>query len=400
MSPVAGSRSLTVLDAEGTTGSSLQFSCHRCGECCRAWTVPVERAHIEARFRGVPWIEARSKERKAAGLGPLLPPVRSGLCRLDTSNGPRLDCVFLAADGACELHAREGETTKPPPCRQFPFQLSRRGGALHVALDPACKAVLVGGGEPVDSTKIEEMAQWGHVEEERPVTQLRPGRPVTEEDARAVVDEIVRSLRSDGAIDARLRRAHALSLGVDAQTPRTDPLGRRLLLTLVLLLFRNAWQQRSIRGRWAPLRRVVQLLRFGLGSLVGGGVLPIEARGITVIVGEVDAMRFDLAASETHAVFERWLRDFPERTQWGPTLSRTVGQLLVTFTMARFFMLAVSSAAGRAPTEADAISGITLAEKVAGARLPTTLVPGSVVADAWNTLLDNERLADWAALRP
>lgn len=359
----------------------------------------METTHIEARFRGVPWIEARSKQRKAAGLGPLLPPVRPGLCRLDTSNGPRLDCVFLGAEGACELHSREGEATKPPPCRQFPFQLSRRGGALHVALDPACRAVLAGGGAPIDSREIEEMAEWGHVEEERAVEQLRPGRPVTKEDARAVVDEIVRSLRSDGAIDARLRRAHALSLGVVAPQPRADPLGRRLLLTLVLLLFRNAWQQRAVRGRWAPLRRVLRLLRFGLGSLFGGGVLPIEARGITVIVGEVDGLSLDLAESEAHPVFERWLCDFPERTQWGPTLSRTVGQLLVTFTMARFFTLAVSSAAGRAPTEADAISGITLAEKVAGARLPTTLVPGSVVSEAWNSLLDNERLADWAALR-
>lgn len=354
----------------------------------------MPREHIDQHLRGQEWVELRSRKRKSEGAGPLLPPLVAGKCRLDTSVGPRLDCVFLGPGGLCDLHARIGEEAKPPACRQFPFHFTERDGVVVPSLDPACRAVAAGHGPPVLQAEIDAMLTRSHIDKATPVEELRAGTPVDAAAAALRIAAVTAILRSDLPIERRLREAFCEASGLGMPTrPAADPLGRRLLLAFVLLLFRNAWDQKAVRGPRARLRRSFGLLRLAAGLLLGGGSLAIEARGIEVVAGEVDARPFDPDAPTVRPVFDRWLREFPDRADWGPSLGRTLGALLVTYLFARFFSLAV--AGSRAPTEDDAISGLTLAEKVAGPRLLSSLPTGSLVARTLAGLYERPQLAPW-----
>lgn len=92
----------------GWYADGLRFGCTRCGHCC---TGP----------QGYVWLSPHDQESIASHLG--LPPaaflkryvrlVGRLLCLVDKPNG---DCIFLAEDKRCSIHA-----VKPRQCLTFPF---------------------------------------------------------------------------------------------------------------------------------------------------------------------------------------------------------------------------------------------------------------------------------------
>ena len=348
----------------------LRFDCLRCGECCRAWTVVVDRAHVEEKLRGIDWIEGLSRERKAQGHGPLLPPgPGAGRCHLDTSVGPTLDCVFLGAGGLCEIHRRTGAEAKPATCRQFPFHFVQTPAGVETSLDPACASVARGHGEEVELIELAAMQADGRIEELPSDLVLRPGEPLAWPEYQRLRDEVRTLLSGDDPIETRLLAAWSHVHGIPAQRPRADPFGRRLALTLLLLVYRNAWDRKAIRAStFADWRRAYRLLRLAMGLLLGGGRVPIEARGIVVSGGEVDALPWTPDGEGTRVVFDRWLTTWVDRHELAPVATRGVGALLLTWMMVSFFTRAVAVARQRSPNAEDAADGVQLAEKFTGAR--------------------------------
>ena len=349
----------------------LHFDCLQCGECCRAWTVPVPVAHVKQHLQ-VDWVRERAKEMKEAGVGPLLPSKRgAAVCTLNTGVGETLDCVFLGESGLCDIHARIGVEAKPSPCRQFPFHFTETPAGVEAFLDPACKAVSAGAGPEIPIAELQEVAERGTVEELGDL-EWRAGKAMSWEEYDGLRATIRAVLTSDTPINERAWRAWHLARTNEEPTGAyadrgVDPLGRRLVMTMLLLVFRNAWEQKR-RGQ-ASLARSLRLLRLAFGLLFGGGRVPIEARGIVVNAGDVDELPWDPDAPAIRPTLDRWLVGFTDRHELAPMAARGGGLLLANLLLISWFSRAVASAAGRGVTAADVVDGIQLTEKFSGSRM-------------------------------
>jgi len=349
----------------------LHFDCLQCGECCRAWTVPVPVAHVKQHLQ-VDWVRERAKEMKEAGVGPLLPSKRGAtVCTLNTGVGETLDCVFLGESGLCDIHARIGVEAKPSPCRQFPFHFTETPAGVEAFLDPACKAVSAGAGPEVPIAELQEVAARGTVEELGDL-EWRAGKAMSWEEYDGLRRKVRAVLTSDAPINERAWRAWHLARTNEEPTGAygdrgVDPLGRRLVMTMLLLVFRNAWEQKR-RGQ-ASFARSMRLVRLAFGLLFGGGRVPIEARGIEVNAGDVDELPWDPDAPAIRPTLDRWLAGFTDRHELAPMAARGGGLLLANLLLISWFSRAVASAAGRGVTAADVVDGIQLTEKFSGSRM-------------------------------
>ena len=372
----------------------LRFDCMQCGECCRAWTVPVPVAHVKEHLQ-VDWVRERSKEMKASGVGPLLPSKRgASVCTLNTGVGERLDCVFLGEGGLCDIHSRIGVDAKPAPCRQFPFHFTQTPLGVEAYLDPACKAVSAGAGPEVPSTELQAIAGYGTVED-LGALEWRSGRAMSWDEYDALRVGVRGVLTGDGPVNARVWRAwHLARTGAEPAAQfadrGVDPLGRRLVLTMLLLVFRNAWEQKR-RGQ-SSFARSMRLLGLAFGLLLGGGRVPIEARGIVVNAGDVDDIPWDPDAPAIRPVLDRWLAGFADRHELAPMAARGGGILLANLLLISWFSRAVASAAGRAVTEADVVDGIQLTEKFGGSRMLAPQIGRGALGGGLRSILEGPNL--------
>ena len=120
------------------------WDCHVCGSCCKEYLVsitPEDKARIEAQsWQGDEILGGRPLFRKT---GPFW-------ARRDVLNH-REDgsCVFLSEAGRCRIHERFGYTTKPLPCRLFPFILVPVGDHWRVGMRFACPSTAANKGRSV-----------------------------------------------------------------------------------------------------------------------------------------------------------------------------------------------------------------------------------------------------------
>ncbi len=376
------------------TAQPLRFDCLQCGECCRAWTVPVPVVHVKEHLQ-VDWVRERAAEMREAGVGPLLPSKRGAtVCTLNTGVGDTLDCVFLGAGGLCQIHARIGVEAKPSPCRQFPFHFTETPNGVEAYLDPACKAVSAQHGPEVPVTELEEVASYGTIEQLGEL-EWRDGRAMTWEEYESLRVRVRGILTEDATVAERAWRAwHVARTGSEPTTERaaagTDGLGRRLVLTMLLLVFRNAWEQKR-RGQ-SSFRRSLRLLGLAFGLLLGGGRVPIEARGITVDAGTVDDIPWEPDSPELRPVLDRWLASFADRHELAPMATRGAGLLLSNLFLISWFARAVASAAGRAPTADDVIDGIQLTEKFSGSRMLAPQIGRGMLGMGLRSILEGPNL--------
>jgi Fe-S-cluster containining protein len=192
--------------------TSARYRCTGCGDCCRGWDVPLQPGEADAFRRAADGVIPAERLARAVGRA------RHGGVEVETLVGTGGQCVALADDQLCRIHAARGAEAKPRACRIFPLTFVATPGAeVRVGLSYACPAVLDGEGEPLDTQPGEvESVFRGAIEGSRYLlrvpseVKLADGVALPWSDARALVDAMVAAAREEGRLARRLCRAGAV----------------------------------------------------------------------------------------------------------------------------------------------------------------------------------------------
>jgi Fe-S-cluster containining protein len=201
-----------------------RFTCGRCTRCCRRFDVVVTPGEAEALRR--PALAALwSAQPHRAGTGDAGPdpdPLEAvsgqpGAFRLRR----RADgaCGFLAADGACRIHAERGADRKPLACRIFPFRLHPAEAAPLLTASFSCPTAIANTGSPVSAGLAELSAlakQWQRAfpETAKPLrfTADKPLAGSTAGEMRRVLRQLLDRVGEDGRRDLRSNVARMAGL--------------------------------------------------------------------------------------------------------------------------------------------------------------------------------------------
>ena len=187
-----------------------RYTCTGCGDCCRGWSVPLLPGEAD-RFRTLAAALVPVERLRGAIHG-----ARGGGIAIEALSGAGGQCVALAADQRCLVHAEHGADKKPLACRLFPFTFVATPTEVRVSLSFACPAVIDGEGPPVAEQRDEverlyaaiagspyRMSIDGEVA-------LTESRKIAWSDAATLLAEVSGALRSDGALVERLCRGGAV----------------------------------------------------------------------------------------------------------------------------------------------------------------------------------------------
>lgn len=156
--------------------SNIDYSCVRCGACCRNWQIPIGEEEAE-RFRATDWHASFT-----AAAMPEADLVRDGVyepreevkvelkktgylssrSNLKYNFKMRSDksCVFLRPDNACHMHAEKGFDYKAFTCKSFPVRLLYLpDGAVQVNYSFYCPGVYGEGRPSNDAAHIEKLIE-------------------------------------------------------------------------------------------------------------------------------------------------------------------------------------------------------------------------------------------------
>lgn len=139
-----------------TAPEGVRFTCSRCGDCCRTWSVmlgPGEKQAIEA----LDW--SGHEEDLAdvqAAVRVSLPgmPARHRLARQADGS-----CIFLGRENQCRIHEHFGAEAKPLMCRLYPFGFYPLGEHVAVDCSFSCRAVSENQGRLV----VERVPEWARL---------------------------------------------------------------------------------------------------------------------------------------------------------------------------------------------------------------------------------------------
>ncbi|MEL6187203.1 MAG: YkgJ family cysteine cluster protein, partial [Myxococcota bacterium] len=135
LGPAPSSHRLRVLPQ---TPASSAWSCQACGACCHGLVVELTEAE-EARIDASLYQDVLDGQGFAydAFVDPELPAVRVLRQRVEDRHA----CVFLAEDGRCLVHARQGPESKPDACQIFPYMVVHVPGRTpHLAMRTNCQS--------------------------------------------------------------------------------------------------------------------------------------------------------------------------------------------------------------------------------------------------------------------
>jgi lysine-N-methylase len=119
-----------------------RWDCHACGICCRGALVELSDRDIK-QLREQGWQEEEEfrdtkiivRDRQIGGYR---------LAQRDDEN-----CVFLTAEGLCQIHQRFGFDAKPERCKVFPLQVVSLGDMAYITTRRACPSAAADRGRPV-----------------------------------------------------------------------------------------------------------------------------------------------------------------------------------------------------------------------------------------------------------
>ena len=188
-----------------------RFTCGRCTRCCRHFDVVVTPSEAEALRRpalAALW-SAEAGQTTEPHEDPLAPVSgQPGTFRLRR----RADgaCGFLAADGACRIHAERGADRKPLACRIFPFRLHPTETAPLLTASFSCPTVVANTGASV-ATSLKEITalgkEWQRAfpEGAKPLRFFaqKPLALATAEEMRAVLRRLLDRVQASGRRDLR-----------------------------------------------------------------------------------------------------------------------------------------------------------------------------------------------------
>lgn len=119
-----------------STVGPLHHECEGCGQSCEGHLVgPIEE---EEGSRLEHHLEELRAQDASIPPGPATTAVHHDGKRHRVLHFPDGVCVFLDANKRCRLHSRYGSTSKPLPCRMFPFRVVRTEAGTRVAISPRC----------------------------------------------------------------------------------------------------------------------------------------------------------------------------------------------------------------------------------------------------------------------
>ena len=201
-----------------------RFTCGRCTRCCRRFDVVVTPGETEALRRpalATLW-SADADGARIGEPGPDVDPLepvsgQPGAFRLRR----RADgaCGFLAADGACRIHAERGADRKPLACRIFPFRLHPTEATPLLTASFSCPTVVANTGSPVGAglgelSALGKLWQRAFPEEAKPLrfTADKPLAGATAGEMRVVLQRLLDRLGQDGRRDLRSNVARMAAL--------------------------------------------------------------------------------------------------------------------------------------------------------------------------------------------
>jgi lysine-N-methylase len=310
------------------------WSCHRCGNCCREYFVTVtdeERQRIEKQG----W--ANRPEFKGQPLFARYGPLWRREHRL--SHRPDGSCIFLDERGLCRIHGEFGEQAKPIVCQFYPYMLAPSDTELRVSVRFSCPSVVKNLGRPVKDqiAQVREYAKKLIPLNARPPKPppLRPGHAVAWPQLLDVVESLDKIL-SKGDAELARRLIQALSFVRLLESARTSKMSKenfRELLSILsdasdgvaaepaadqacpswaLVLFRLIVAQcarkdlsphlrRGLRGRWGLL---VAASRFARGR---GMIPPLQPLFGNVAFSTVETS-FGAIPAGAAEILERYYR--------------------------------------------------------------------------------------------
>jgi lysine-N-methylase len=299
-----------------------RYTCTGCGDCCRGWSVPLLPGEAD-RFRALAATLIPVERLRGAGA---IHGARGGGVAIEALGGAGGQCVALADDQRCLVHAAHGGDQKPLACRLFPFTFVATPSEVRVSLSFACPAVIDAEGPPLAEQR-EEIARLHdaiagspyrmHVEGE---VALTGSRTLPWPDAARLLDELSAALHSDGALVERLCRAGALVALViarlDEERPFADALATARAGRDALVQDALAAPAASDRLSRALLRTIVESTApgtrssgsrlFGAIASLGGGGGRVRIVGGEVAPADVERVARGLGA-DGEALLLRWL---------------------------------------------------------------------------------------------
>lgn len=360
------------------------YRCTGCGDCCRGWNVPLHPG------------EADAFHRLAAGL---VPAERLGRAvrrvqGVEALAGAGGQCVALADDQRCLIHATHGGDQKPRACRIFPFTFVQTSGGVRVGLSFACPAVVDGEGPTLSAQRAEVEALFASaVDGTRNL--LPAGEEVVLADAVAEVFDgggtFVERVCRAGAVCAlsgtglRLDEARAgaaaLAREALAEPPSVDRLSRAMFRTLL----KATEPPRGAVGRVATA--LSSILGLGGGVIRLRGVPPAEVRWADA---ESVAPGLDEASE---ALLRRWFGSglraltFFGEAAFGLPLAAGLDLRVLSAAVAVYLARAAAAAAGRQSVALDDLKR-GLRQLDAGLTHRATMPPGFARALAATASLD------------
>jgi lysine-N-methylase len=372
------------------------WSCHRCGNCCREYFVTVtaeERKRIEE--------QGWSRRPEFAGQ-PLFVKVGS-FWRREYRLAHRADgsCIFLDENGLCRIHGEFGERAKPIVCQFYPYMLAPTDQELRVSVRFSCPSAVKNLGRPVQN-QLEDIKRYAkelipaNVRVPEPPL-LRRGQSVDWPRLLAVVDALHDIVKRPGApVSHRLVQAIAFARLVDQarvahlekdafvellELLRTAslenvPIGRDQMgecPNWAFVLFRMMVAQcarkdlsphlrRGLRGRWELFRAAIRFSR-------GRGLIP----RLQSLFGDVDfetiEQPFGPMPDECNGILERYYRNklsgiqFFGSTFYDVPLIEGFDSLALTFPAILWIARWLAATAGRHTLQTeDVVTALTIVD--------------------------------------
>jgi Fe-S-cluster containining protein len=260
-----------------------RFTCRRCTRCCHFDVVVTADEGLALRRPSVASLwsaEADQVESEGSPPDPL-EALSGGLFRLRRRRDGA--CGFLAADGACRIHAEHGAERKPLACRIFPFRLHPQEGRSVITASFSCPTVARNEGAPLQDQigPLSTLGRaWSRAFAEEPLAlRFAGGRSLTPAlagEMREMLLALLDRRGDDGHLDLRANAARVAALLEDWMRPRVARLAPGDLAEYARLTGRHA----VTTPRPAPeerASRIGRLLRRGF--LLAVVAARLQARG-------------------------------------------------------------------------------------------------------------------------
>lgn len=216
------------LNALPVAEPGARWACHGCGACCRGLLVelsPEEDARLDRRlYRDILGDDDYAEEQF---ISPDQPAKR--VLRHQSADDDR--CIFLAPDGRCWVHARQGARAKPDACQMFPFlivDIPRRAPRFGVRVNCLSMHESFEGGPPLEQHTPDAFRLFRDLEVHKAPARVEL---FSAEVSFAAYDRLVERVRAElsgGVTPEALRAVDRAHLGDRVRRAR-GPYGRKVL---------------------------------------------------------------------------------------------------------------------------------------------------------------------------